>query len=317
MPPDAPGDAIALAVIVCRFGQYAAASVLMGSALFFVYALPAQGPGSAAALRWSRPLLACAALGLAAATALGLIAQTAVLAGSLNDALTAEALSAVVGEMDLGQAALIRSVLALAAAVFAFAAPRGRARWLGAGGLGTRPVASVGWRGPGAATHGAGHALHLAADVVHALAAALWVGALAAFAGLVFDRRQDLTRLSATARALQRFSPLGIALVATLAVTGLVNAWFLVGTDVTAALRHPYGRLLALKLVLFAGMLVLAALHRQRSVPALAGRISAGVLPDGDALVSLRRSVGAEALLGFAVLALVAWFGTLPPPGAM
>ena len=48
---------VELAVIVCRLAQYWAASILMGSALFFVYALPSQGPASAASLRWSRPLL--------------------------------------------------------------------------------------------------------------------------------------------------------------------------------------------------------------------------------------------------------------------
>ena len=53
---------IELAVIVLRLVQYSAASVLMGSALFFVYALPAHGPGSAASLRWSKPALAGAAL---------------------------------------------------------------------------------------------------------------------------------------------------------------------------------------------------------------------------------------------------------------
>jgi putative copper resistance protein D len=171
--------------------------------------------------------------------------------------------------------------------------------------------------GHGATTDGGGHWVHLGADILHALAAALWLGALAAFAGLVLPRAQPSERLAATARALTRFSPLGMALVATLAVTGLVNAWYLVGTDVATALRDPYGQLLALKLALFAAMLALAALHRQRSVPALAARIEARTLPQGDALASLRRSLLAEALLGFAVLALVAWFGTLPPPMAM
>jgi putative copper resistance protein D len=306
-----------LAVIVLRLAQYSAASVLMGSALFFVYALPAQGPGSAAELRWSKPLLASAALGLAASALLGLVAQTAVLAGSRADALTAESLGAAVTQMDLGKAAIARAALALAAALCTLAAPRGRALWLGAGAFGAFAAATFGWMGHGAATDGSGHALHLAADVLHALAAALWVGALVAFARLVAPARQPLERLSATAEALRRFSPLGIALVATLAATGLVNAWFLIGTDVTAALHDPYGQLLALKLVLFAGMLALAAWHRQRSVPALAARIAAQGLHEDDALASLRRSLLAEALLGFAVLALVAWFGTLPPPGSM
>jgi putative copper resistance protein D len=289
----------------------------MGSALFFVYALPARGPGSAAQLRWARPLLGGAAVVLAVATVAGLIAQTAELAGSLADALTAESLTAVVGQMDLGKAALVRAVLALIAAVYIAAVPRGQALWLGAGALGAFATASFGWMGHGATTDGGGHLVHLAADILHALAAGLWLGALAAFAGLVLPRAQPFERLAATARALTRFSPLGVALVATLAVTGLVNAWYLVGTDVAMALRDPYGQLLALKLALFAAMLALAALHRQRSVPALAARIEARTLPQGDALASLRRSLRTEALLGFAVLALVAWFGTLAPPGMM
>jgi len=314
---DAPGDLIALAVIVCRFAQYASASVLMGSALFFVYALPAAGAGSAAQLRWTRPLLAGAALLLAAATLLGLLAQTASLAGSWTDALTGESLGAVITQMDLGKAALVRTACAILAAVSTAVLPRGRALWVAAGLLGTLATASFGWMGHGLATEGTGHSLHLAADVVHSLAAAMWVGALAAFVGLLVPREQAFERLSATAEALRRFSLVGIGLVVVLAVTGLANAWFLVGTDIGAALRAPYGRLLALKLILFAGMLVLAALHRQRSVPALAARIGAQALPQGDALASLRRSVALEALLGFAVLALVAWFGTLEPPMAM
>jgi putative copper resistance protein D len=254
---------------------------------------------------------------LATAALAGLVAQTAVLAGSLAEALTADSLTAVVTQMDLGKAALARAGLALAAFAWLLAVPRGRTLWLGAGALGALATATIGWMGHGAASEGGGHALHLAADMLHALAAALWLGALAALAGLVAPHTQSTARLAATTEALRRFSPLGIALVATLAVTGLVNGWFLVGSDVPAALRDPYGRLLALKLVLFAAMLALAALHRQRSVPALAARVAARTQPPGDVLASLRRSLLAEAVLGFAVLALVAWFGILPPPGAM
>ena len=306
-----------VAVIVCRFAQYAAASVLMGSSLLFVYALPAQGPRSAAQLRWARPLLIGAALLLAAATAAGLLAQTADLAGSWADALSAQSLGAVFTQMNLGKAAIVRTAAALLAVIGLLAALPGRRAWLGAGLLGALAAASFGWMGHGGATQGGGHTLHLVADVLHALAAAAWIGALAAFVGLLTPRGQDFARLSATAEALRRFSPVGIALVAVLAVTGLVNAWFLVGLDIGAALRDPYGRLLALKLALFASMLGLAALHRQRSAPALAARIASQTVPQGDALASLRRSVALEALLGFAVLALVAWFGTLEPPMAM
>ena len=317
MTGDTPDALIALALIVSRFLEYSAASVLMGSALFFLYALPAAGPGSAANLRWSKPLLAGAAVLLVASTLLGLLAQTAVLAGSWADALTADSLGAVITQMDLGKAALARAACAILAGLGAAVLPRGRKLWLVTALLGILAMATFGWMGHGVSTEGNGHTLHLVADIVHALAAAMWVGALAAFVGLVLPKDQDFERLSAIADALQRFSPLGIGLVAALGVTGLINAWFLVGTHIGAALRDPYGQLLALKLMFFAAMLALAALHRQRSVPALAARVASQVLPHGDALASLRRSVALEALLGVAVLALVAWFGTLAPPGGM
>ena len=306
-----------LAVIVLRLAQYSAASVLMGSALFFVYALPAHGPAAAASLRWPRPLLLVAAIVLLASTLLGLVAQTAVLAGSLADALTAESLTAVVTQMDLGKTALARAALAAVAAIFTALMPRGRALWLGAGTLGALAAVTFGWMGHGAATDGSGHDLHLAADIVHALASVAWIGALVAFVGLLAPRRQTLDRLVAAAAALRRFSPIGIALVVALVLTGLVNGWFLVGRHVVMALGDPYGRLLALKLALFAGMLALAAFHRQRAVPALAARLTAQGPPPADALASLRRSIILEVLLAFAVLALVAWFGMLEPPTAM
>jgi putative copper resistance protein D len=308
---------IELAVILCRLAQYSAASVLTGSALFFFYALPPHGPGSAAELRWARPLLATAAVVLAIATLAGLVAQTAVLAGSLADALTADSLNAVVSQMDLGKAALARAALAMLAAVFVALAPRGGTLWLCAGLAGAMACATFAWTGHGAATEGSAHLVHLISDILHALAAAVWIGALAAFVGLLAPRGLGPERLAATAEALRRFSPVGIGLVCALVVTGVVNAWFLVGPMVAMALHDSYGQLLALKLVLFAAMLALAALHRQRSLPALAARIASQDMPEGDALASLRRSILAEALLGFAVLALVAWFGTLPPPGMM
>ncbi|MGZ3234036.1 MAG: copper homeostasis membrane protein CopD [Croceibacterium sp.] len=305
---------IELAVIVLRLVQYSAASVLMGSALFFVYALPATGPGAAAGLRWPRPLLASAALLLALGTLAGLIAQTATLAGSLADALTRDSLTAVVTQMDLGKSALARAAWALIAAIYAMVIPRGRALWLGTGILGTLACATFGWMGHGPSTEDGGHALHLAADALHAIAAAAWIGALVAFAALAAPRTQSRERLAALSHALQRFSPIGIALVATIAITGLVNGWYLIGFNVGAALHAPYGRLLALKLALFLGMLGLAALHRQRSVPALAARLNANFQAQDDALGSLRASLLGEALIGFAVLAVVAWLGTLAPP---
>lgn len=300
-----------LAVIVLRLLQYAAGSVLTGSALFAIYALPLHGPDSAAESRWPRPLLTAAAAVLAVAAALGLAAQTVVLAGSVEAGLTAEALWAVVGGMDLGMAALVRVLAAAAAFVVLLLARSGQAPWMPVVLLGTIAVASFGWMGHGAATEGVAGGYHLAADIVHALTAAVWIGALAAFVFLLRGRA-DLATLHV---ALRRFSRIGVPLVAVLVLSGLVNAWFLVGLDGIARLATtPYGLLLLVKLAMVAAMLVLAAANRNRHTPAIEAEIAA-VAPDPANLARLRRSITLETALGLAVLAAVAWFGTLQPIG--
>ena len=74
-------------------------------------------------------------------------------------------------------------------------------------------------------------------------------------------------------------------------------------------------QLLSVKLALFIAMLGLAAANRFRHTPAF-GRVLAAHEPPDRALAALRRSVAYETALGLAVLALVAGFGTLPPPAA-
>ena len=301
-----------LAVIVLRLAQYGSASILAGSALFLVYALPAGGRASAAARSWPKPVLAAAALTLTAASMLGLLAQTAVLAGSLSEALRAESLAAVI-EMGLGKSAIARAMLACLAAGLVLAMPRGRSLWLAVGSLGSLATVTFAWMGHGAVTEGAGHDLHLIADILHSLAAALWIGALVGFLAMLFgrDAEQDAPQLH---DALGRFSTVGVWAVFTLVATGLVNSWFLVGTDFGAAASANYGRVLAIKLLLFAGMLVVAALHRFRLVGALRRELGSGSTRLPKALRTLRRTMLLEAAFGVAVLAAVAWLGTLEPP---
>lgn len=303
-----------LAVIALRLIQYGAASILAGSALFLVYGLPAHGPASAAARGWTKPLLASSALALTGAALLGLVAQTAVLAGSLSEGLRPESLGAVVTGMALGKAAVARAAFACAAAACLLTMPRGRPLWLVTGALGVLATGSFAWMGHGAATDGSGGLVHLLADIVHALAAAGWIGALVAFGFLVRERTPSAAGLHATHAALARFSGLGIAFVVTLTVTGLVNAWFLVGLDLQAAVASDYGQVLALKLFVFAVMIGLAAAHRFRLVPRLGERLALGTQLAGTDIEALRRSVTFEAALGFAALAAVAWLGTLAAP---
>ena len=288
------------AIIAFRLLQYLGAAILLGSSLFFVYALPGPGP-------WARRLVAGGAVLLAVASALAIGAQASLFAGSFADGFTVGAMREVVAFMDLGKAALARAVVAALAAILILVLPAGRASWLLAAALGAAAAASLAWLGHGAAGEGGLGKIQLAGDILHALAASAWIGALVCFAVLLFQPGR--APVGSLHRALVRFSGFGPAIVALLVVTGLVNAWILVGSEHALDLwAIPYGRLLAAKLVLFLAMLALAGLNRFRHTGTL--------LAEPEARSALRLSIAAETAAGLAILALVAWLGTLAPPSA-
>ena len=101
---------------------------------------------------------------------------------------------------------------------------------------------------------------------------------------------------------------LGVISVATLLVTGIINAWALVGSfDALAA--TDYGRILMLKIVLFAMMVGVAAINRFWLTPRLA-------LPAGspmDALREITRNSMIELALGLAIFAIVGALGMMHP----
>ncbi|MDR3507238.1 MAG: copper homeostasis membrane protein CopD, partial [Caulobacteraceae bacterium] len=163
-------------------------------------------------------------------------------------------------------------------------------------GLGALLTASLAWQGHGNADDGAAGWVHRGADILHLLAAAVWLGALPVLVVLVSRaRRSGLGGDARTAwRALERFSGTGSAAVAVLTASGLINGWFLVGPDHLGALvRTPYGLGLLAKLALFAGMLGLAALHRWRATPQLAADLSHD-RPPSQVLRSLELSLALE-----------------------
>lgn len=302
------------AVIALRLLQYAGAMILFGSSLFALYALPTQGLGSAPETRWFRPLLIWSGVGLLLASLAGLVAQTSVLAGSFGEGLKLSSLGAVVG-MGLGRAALIRAVAAALAVAVLVARKADRNALVASAALGGIICASFAWMGHGAATEGPGGTIHLVADILHALAAGAWVGALVAFGGLLGRRGKSVQLDGLLHTALHRFSGVGSGLVAVLVASGLVNSWFLVGPERLSGLwTTPYGQLLSLKLVLFVGMLALAAANRFRHTPALGAALTTGTRE--PALRALRRSLMLETGLAIAVLGLVAWFGMLAPVSA-
>src|SRR5207244_4425680 len=103
--------------------------------------------------------------------------------------------------------------------------------------------------------------------------------------------------------ATRRFSTLGVLAVVTLVVTGLINAWFLVGSF-PALIETSYGRLVSTKMVLFAIIVSIAAFNRLKLMPGLTAGGNRDDMSQA-ALERLWRNVIAEVCLGAIILAIV------------
>jgi putative copper export protein/mono/diheme cytochrome c family protein len=204
----------------------------------------------------------------------------------------------------------------------ALSARGGIATTLAAGLLGAIALA-----GHGGATPGTAGLIHLASDAAHAIAAGVWVGGLVPLALLFAAARHaaDGPALAVARDATRRFSTLGVASVATLLATGVVNMIFLVGS-VPALFGTPYGQLLTAKIVLFLTMVATAAVNRLKLTPRLAehdpekwvpvfGKDHAPTIKfnAAAAMRRLQRNSLFEALLGLIVLAVVGALGAIPP----
>ena len=305
-------DAVGVAV---RFALYFDLGAMFGLAAFGLYALRGEERRSGAGIAF-RPLIAGTALLGLLFSALGLAALAAGMAGVPLASIDLGSVEMILTGTSIGTAWLVR----IAALILAFAfALVGRTRpadaLTGATLAGAVALASLAWAGHGAMDEGAAGWVHLAADIAHLLAAGAWTGALIALLLLVFRRQAlvDRDHLILSHRALVSFSTTGTVTVAVIVASGLINGWMLVGPANVAWLPATlYGQLLIAKLLLFGAMAALAAANRFRLVPAFE-RALARADPVA-ALNALRRSLAMETGCALAVLALVAWLGTLEPP---
>lgn len=146
-------------------------------------------------------------------------------------------------------------------------------------------------------------------DSAHLLAAAGWVGALAAF-GLMLASASEQA-VPVLAHALTGFERVGVVFVAVLMGTGVANYLFVVGPNLDGITGGVYAILLCLKLGAFGLMLGLAALNRSHLTPLLQRSLAAG--DHRAARQALRRSITLEFGAAVLILGLVAWLGTLAP----
>ena len=168
-------------------------------------------------------------------------------------------------------------------------------------------VAAIAWTGHAASTPFELGYLHVLGDALHLCAAAAWIGGLMSLALLMHIVRRYHVSAGAALQldAVRRFSSLGIVSVGTLVVSGMINAWILVGSF-RALFVTDYGWVLMLKLAAFIAMVALAAANRFWLTPRLAK-------PGGDAPRCLMRNTVAEIVLALFVFALVGLLGTMHP----
>jgi copper transport protein len=144
--------------------------------------------------------------------------------------------------------------------------------------------------------------LNLLAQWVHLLAVGVWIGGLA---WLLAGLRGRI----GTGTVVVRYSKLAGISLAVVVATGLARTLDELG-GLPRLLDSGFGRALDLKLVLFAGLLLLGARNRYRVVP----RLETGTRQGAAAL--LRRNVTGELWLAAAVLLAAALLSELPPGAA-
>jgi putative copper resistance protein D len=309
--------ALEAAIAIVRALHFGALILLFGQFVFVfaIWRLGTLPPRFAATL--------AASLAVAAVTALGWLALEAVTMSGLPfaQALGRETLATVLRETLFGRVWLVRAalILGLCAAVASLARrgkPPGRAVQALAALLAAVLLATLAATGHAASERGLDRVAHLCADALHLLAAGAWLGALVPLATLL--RRSSAAPngdLAFAVQATRRFSSLGVAAMAALLLSGVVNACYTI-RDAAMLLESQYGRLLLVKIAIFLVIIGFAASNRLIWTARLS-RVSAALSDRAQALAILRRNAVFEVALGFAIVAIVGKLGITIPAAHM
>jgi putative copper resistance protein D len=315
-------------MIAARAAHFASLILLVGIFVFRVFIAESAAAGAEAQSGWMafrERLMWFSWLSLGVALASGvlwLVFVAASMSGKpLTDVFSQNVIGTVLTHTRFGRNWELRLLLIVFLAAFVgakhFAGPR---RWTALSSraallLSAAALVTVAGSGHAGVMAGWQGNIHLASDASHLLAAGAWLGGLVPLALLFAQARRaaEAAWIAIARTATLRFSTLGVIGVGTLVATGLVNTWFLVGT-LPALTGTDYGRLLLIKLSLFAAMVSVAAINRLRLTP----RLSA-VSPDNDiyaaraVLKQLQRNALIEAALGVVILVVVGALGITPP----
>jgi putative copper export protein len=237
--------------LAARAGAYLLVLQACGAFLFLALLAPRSGPEAQALRRRVRALAAGAAI----ACLLQLLSEPAYMAGEAAGLWDPDLWRTVLH----GRAALVPAVRVLGLAGI-FLAARSGAR---APGIAAVAVVLVSFLLTGHTTMAAPRPLLALLLGVHVLVVGFWLGALWPLQRLVRTLPDAALRV-----LLERVSRLAAPAVALLALAGVAMACLLLPGP--GALLRPYGLLLCVKGLLFAVLLALAALNRQRLTPRIA-----------------------------------------------
>lgn len=303
--------------IAIRFGLYVDLMLLFGLPMFGLYALRGAERRSGEVIAFRSLLTSLALLGLGLSV-LALLALAASMSGVPLGAVDREAVDALVSGTSIGTAWQVRMAALLLTLYLAIAGwKRPVVALIGSAAAAGVALASLAWTGHGAMDEGTRGFIHLTSDILHLLAAGVWIGALVSLVLLIFRpaTRMVAEHIILSHRALDEFATIGSLVVGVIVVSGLINSWVLVGpANLGGLFTTLYGQLLLLKLVLFLVMLMLAAVNRFRLTPSLEATLENG--GHAAAVAALRRSLLLEATAALVILGLVAWLGTLAPPAS-
>ena len=252
------------------------------------------------AARW----LAGLCLAVAAGSGfLWLWAAAAGMSGSaLKDALNLQLFTIVIEQTPPGHVWVVRCAIGVLLGVTLCFARRRWTWWIAAL-LAAAFTGSIAWLGHAGASEGARRSLMLTPDVAHLLAVSAWPAGLLPFA-LLLMRQMKAGALKDAYVAARRFSAMSLGAVGVIVASGMVNAYFLVGSFHALA-ATDYGRLLIVKLSLFATAAALGAWNLLVHEPHLE--------TSPEALGAMARKVWIEVALGTLIVLVVAIMGTLPP----
>jgi putative copper resistance protein D len=309
-------------LIVVRAVHFAATAIMAGTLVFRItmVASVSQLEGDACSEQTARRLLQAQTLSVSwialvvtlLSGGIWLLLQAVSMSGlPFGEAVNSGVLITVLEETQFGLVSEIRAVLAIVLLVSLLGDRFRSSNWVSVVAA-LALIATIAWTGHAGSTPGELGNLHLCADALHLIAAGAWIGGLVPLALLLatVQRHHAVAWTSLAQVATQRFSVLGIASVATLLVSGIINASILVGS-LHALLSSQYSRLLLLKLIVFAAMLAFAAINRFLLTPRLL--ISSDYALRLKALRQLTRNSTIEIALGLLIFAIVGLLGTMHP----